>query len=62
MTRPLLAIVILLAGCSSAEARAPHWGLTIHYDPRTGCQYLSQERTGITPRMDGNGRQVGCRR
>jgi hypothetical protein len=36
-------------------------GLTPHTDALTGCQYLSRQWGGITPRMDGHGRQVGCR-
>jgi hypothetical protein len=37
-------------------------GLIPHTDAFTGCQYLSKPLGGITPRMDANGRQVGCRR
>lgn len=30
-------------------------------DALTGCQYLRTPGGGITPRLDGNGRQLGCR-
>jgi len=34
-------------------------GMAIYVDHLTGCEYLF--RAGLTPRMDGNGRQLGCR-
>jgi hypothetical protein len=30
-------------------------------DALTGCQYLRVPGGGITPRLDGHGRQLGCR-
>ncbi|MBC9176786.1 hypothetical protein [Pseudoroseomonas ludipueritiae] len=36
-------------------------GLALHTDHRTGCQYLSALFGGVTPRLDGQGKQVGCR-
>jgi len=30
-------------------------------DALTGCQYLRVPSGGITPRLDGHGRHVGCR-
>ena len=30
-------------------------------DALTGCQYLRAPGGGITPRLDGTGRHVGCR-
>lgn len=30
-------------------------------DALTGCQYLRVPGGGITPRLDGQGRQIGCR-
>lgn len=30
-------------------------------DALTGCQYLHAPSGGITPRLDGKGRHVGCR-
>lgn len=34
-------------------------GATIYVDSATGCEYLS--RRGLTPRVDGHGRHMGCR-
>jgi hypothetical protein len=31
-------------------------------DALTGCQYLTVPGGGITPRLDGYGRHVGCRK
>lgn len=31
-------------------------------DHRTGCQYLRTRDGGITPRLDVDGRQIGCKR
>jgi hypothetical protein len=36
-------------------------GMYPHTDALTGCQYLSVYGGGITPRLDGDGRHVGCR-
>lgn len=36
-------------------------GLMPRTDSRTGCQYLEGTRGGLTPRLDHNGRHVGCR-
>ena len=35
-------------------------GLTPRTDSRTGCQYLEATNGGLTPRLDRNGRQIGC--
>lgn len=41
------------------------WGARSNLAPRTdaltGCQYLATSEGGITPRLDGKGRHVGCR-
>jgi len=38
-------------------------GLVLFTDAETGCQYLSGgRRSGVTPRVDGAGRHVGCKR
>lgn len=34
-------------------------GMTIRVDHATGCEYLS--RRGLTPRLDGQGRHMGCK-
>ena len=37
-------------------------GLGLYTDNFTGCQYLSSDfMGGITPRLDGSGRHVGCK-
>lgn len=33
-------------------------GMRLFVDHRTGCHYLGNPRGGITPRVDGTGRQV----
>lgn len=34
-------------------------GLKVYVDHATGCEYLYRE--GLTPRLDGQGRHMGCR-
>lgn len=36
-------------------------GIALHVDHLTGCQYLAKSLGGITPRLDGKGRHVGCK-
>lgn len=36
-------------------------GVTPTIDRATGCQYLRTSDGGITPRLDFDGRQVGCK-
>lgn len=37
-------------------------GMILHTDNLTGCQYLKAGSLGgITPRLDGDGKHVGCR-
>lgn len=36
-------------------------GLTLSTDHRTGCQYLGRPLGGLTPRLDGTGKHLGCR-
>ena len=35
-------------------------GLKPKTDALTGCQYLQSPGGGITPRLDANGRHIGC--
>lgn len=35
-------------------------GMRLTTDFGTGCQYLSAPAGGITPRVDANGRHIGC--
>ena len=41
------------------------WGARSNLAPRTdsltGCQYLETARGGLTPRLDRDGKHVGCR-
>ena len=64
----LMALVVSLAISESHKARdadgsGTHSGMTVLTDQQTGCQYLGGHYSdgGITPRMDGDGKQVGCR-
>ena len=36
-------------------------GMEPKTDALTGCQYLSAPGGGLTPRLDGQGKQIGCR-
>lgn len=36
-------------------------GMRPHVDAATGCEYLSAPGGGITPRLDSDGRHMGCR-
>lgn len=38
-----------------------HSGMSLHTDALTGCQYLGKARGGLTPRVDGKGKHVGCK-
>ena len=42
----------------SAEDRS---GMSLHTDALTGCQYLSSG-DGITPRLNAQGEQLGCKK
>lgn len=35
--------------------------MSLHTDNKTGCQYLSMVRGGVTPRLNKSGEHVGCR-
>ena len=36
-------------------------GMAVATDALTGCQYLRGADGGITPRLDGKGRHLGCK-
>lgn len=36
-------------------------GLKVYTDQRTGCQYVATVFSSLTPRLDGAGKQVGCK-
>lgn len=35
-------------------------GMALHVDAKTGCEYLSAQFGGITPRLDTSGKHMGC--
>ena len=47
------------------ETDPGEWGarsnLAIRTDSQTGCQYLAASSGGLTPRLDANGRHIGCK-
>lgn len=36
-------------------------GMRLHVDHATGCQYLSIAMGSLSPRLDGQGRHMGCK-
>lgn len=64
MKRLLCIALALLAGCARDATDPPDGrsGMDLNTDFETGCQYLSKNHGGITPRLDGNGRHMGCKR
>lgn len=61
-----LALLAVVSACSPRDDTDPTgWrrsGMTLFTDNMTGCQYLGRPFGGITPRLDGAGRHVGCKR
>ncbi len=60
----LLTLFVLSAFGPRDDTDPPGWsrsGMGLHTDERTGCQYLSRPFGGITPRLDGAGRHIGCK-
>lgn len=63
----LLLVVLLVGALTSGSERdstdppGGRSGMALHIDHATGCEYLSKSRGGITPRLDGQGRHMGCR-
>lgn len=60
--------LIVLIGKSPAardDTDPGQWGARSGVVPRTdsltGCQYLEAGNGGLTPRLDGGGKHVGCR-
>ncbi len=52
-----------LAQCEHDNSDSPDHksGMTPYTDHLTGCEYLGHGWGGLTPRIDGHGRQIGCR-
>ncbi|ASG21378.1 DUF6440 family protein [Nitrospirillum viridazoti] len=61
-----LAAMALLSGCepqAAADTPGPGRWARVLTDVETGCQYLERVSGGalaVTPRLDGNGRPMGC--
>lgn len=59
----VMLVVIAWPSSQSTDSTDPpggRSGLTLYVDQQTGCEYLSH-RSGLTPRVDGRGRHLGCR-
>lgn len=72
ITRIIMSIMIIIVVVSFVAAYlitdntdTDGWhssGLSVYTDNLTGCQYLGGGLvTSITPRLNGSGKQVGCR-
>lgn len=59
-------LVAAIGACSPRDATDPphgkRSGMLLRTDYGTGCQYLAEPFGGITPRVDADGRHMGCRR
>jgi hypothetical protein len=59
-----LGLLIALSSCAPKDDTDPpdgRSGMSLHTDHLTGCQYLAKPFGGITPRVDGKSRHVGCK-
>jgi hypothetical protein len=60
-------VILLAIGTYMANNREPpdpstgSTQLRVYTDVLTGCQYLRVKGGGLTPRMAGNGQQIGCK-
>lgn len=55
---------MLISRCAPKDDTDPpdgRSGMVIYTDHLTGCQYLARPLGGVTPRLDAQGRQLGCR-
>jgi hypothetical protein len=59
LTVGLAAVSNALLPYDSTDPPGGRSGMTIYTDQATGCEYLSNR--GLTPRVDGKGRHLGCR-
>lgn len=62
-----ISIVVHVSPLFRDDSDEPGWlggrsGVLPSVDQLTGCEYLRTSAGGITPRLDGYGRHVGCRR
>lgn len=57
----LISISVIYASSSPKDSTDPvdgRSGLEIKVDALTGCQYLTTQKGGLTPRIDANGKQI----
>lgn len=59
LTAGLVVALDKIVGRDSTDPPGGRSGMTIYTDQATGCEYLSKR--GLTPRVDGKGRHLGCR-
>lgn len=57
----LIADSLVFARDDSDPAGTARSGMLIRTDNLTGCQYLRAGSGGLTPRVDGAGRHIGCK-
>jgi protein involved in sex pheromone biosynthesis len=67
----LIASILLITGCSSSvydsgegtklKREMEFRALGIVIDKETGCQYIMQIDSGITPRLESDGKVMGCK-
>jgi len=48
-------------GADSTDTDSARSGMAIKTDNKTGCEYLVTGNGGITPRLDREGYQMGCK-
>lgn len=62
----LCTVAIEMTPLGRDDSDPAQWGNRSNLKPRTdaltGCQYLEARGGGITPRVDVDGRHVGCKR
>ena len=57
-------VISVLSGHSKkddTDSKTQRSGIRVHTDHRTGCQYLSVIKGGITPILNKNGLHAGCK-
>lgn len=57
----VIAVCVLHFSPSEKDSTDPidgRSGLEIKVDAMTGCQYLTTTKSGLTPRLDANGKQI----
>jgi len=49
-------------GADSTDSETARSGMVIKTDNKTGCEYLATRDGGLTPRVDYQGYQLGCKK